>query len=55
MDWKVIVAIALLVMPLTYCEVGRQRLVTQEKIACLEQDGNWGRKDWKSPIGCGFE
>ena len=43
MDWKIILALAVLVMPMAYCEMDRQRQSTIEKVACFEQGGEWTR------------
>lgn len=41
MDWKVIIALVVLVLPLTYCEMERQALDTEIKLECIKQKGQW--------------
>lgn len=41
MDWKAILALAVLVVPLAYCEIDRQRQQSNEKIVCFQEGGEW--------------
>lgn len=52
MDWKTVLALAVLVAPLAYCEIDAQRQRTAEKIACIENGGKW-RLYWGGT--CEFE
>lgn len=44
-NWKTILALAVLAVPLAYCEAESRRLVAEEKIACIEKRGEW-RSSW---------
>lgn len=49
-DWKIILALAILAMPLSYCEIQSRKSTSVEKIACIEQKGDWranGRCEFK--------
>jgi hypothetical protein len=39
LNWKTILALAVLVVPLAYCEMDAQRQRSAEKIACIEHGG----------------
>lgn len=41
MDWKVILALVVMIFPLTYCEMERQELDSQIKLECIKQKGEW--------------
>lgn len=41
MDWKAILALAVFVAPLAYCELSVQQARYDVKIACIENDGRW--------------
>jgi len=41
MDWRTIMALAVLALPLTYCEVRTQDFGHKEKLACIEKQGSW--------------
>lgn len=49
MDWKAILALAFLAMPLAYCEIKSAETRVLEKVTCIEQKGNW---EWNT---CNFE
>jgi len=40
MDWKAILALAVLVAPLAHCEVQFRNAMSKEKVACIEVGGN---------------
>lgn len=44
-NWKTIIALAVLAAPLAYCEMDAQRLKSSERIACIENGGEW-RSSW---------
>jgi hypothetical protein len=56
MDWKAILSLAvligLLVTPVAYCEMNTQAMKHEERIACIQAGGDWG-KGW-GPPSCGF-
>lgn len=41
MDWKTIIALAVLVLPIAYCEAAIQKQRSIEKIACFQEGGKW--------------
>lgn len=41
--WKPILAAAVLILPLAYCEIQRKEDETAVKIACIEKRGEWVR------------
>lgn len=41
MDWKTIIALAILVLPIAYCEAVTQKQRSIEKIACFQEGGQW--------------
>lgn len=49
MDWKTILALAVLAIPLAYCSVEDARITNDQKIMCIENKGNWTGKS------CRFE
>ena len=52
MDWKAILALAVLVAPMAYCEMNLQSSKSAERIACIQAGGEWG-KGWR-PNSCSF-
>jgi hypothetical protein len=52
MDWKAILALAVLAAPLAYCEMNTQSMKHNERIACIQAGGNWGT-GWGAP-SCTF-
>jgi hypothetical protein len=42
-QWKIVIALAVLALPLTYCEVKRIELGKTTEIACIEKRGEWVR------------
>lgn len=44
MDWKNILALAALAIPLAYCSVEDARITNDQKIVCIEKRGNWSGK-----------
>lgn len=52
MDWKVIIALAILVTPMAYCEMDSRRSKATERVACIQAGGEW-RTQW-SGVGCRF-
>ena len=52
MDWKAILALAVLVAPVAYCEMNAQQLKSAERVACIQAGGEWG-SSW-SGVGCRF-
>jgi len=45
LNWKTILALAVFVTPLAYCEMDAKRQRSAEKIACIENGGVMG---WKN-------
>ncbi len=41
MNWKTVLALAVLAMPLAYCELESRKFESEEKIACIEKRGEW--------------
>ena len=52
MDWKAILALAVLVAPLAYCETSHQSNRSAERIACIQAGGEW--RTGLSGAGCQF-
>ena len=52
MDWKAILALAVLVAPVAYCEMNAQQSKSAERVACIQAGGEWG-SSW-SGVGCKF-
>jgi hypothetical protein len=45
LNWKTLLALAVLTTPLAYCEMDAQRQRSAEKIVCIENGGEW-RSTW---------
>jgi hypothetical protein len=41
--WKIVLALAVLALPLTYCEVKRIEIENATEVACIEKRGEWVR------------
>jgi hypothetical protein len=41
--WKIILALAVLALPLTYCEVKRLEFERTTEMTCIEKRGEWVR------------
>lgn len=52
MDWKAILALAVLIAPMAYCEMNAQQSKSAERVACIQAGGEW-RSSW-SGVGCRF-
>ena len=42
-NWKTILALTALILPLAYCEIKRSEDDSAVKIACIEKRGEWVR------------
>ncbi len=40
-NWKTVLALAVLAMTLAYCELESRKFESEEKIVCIEKRGEW--------------